>query len=294
MADNQFQVEAVISANSEQFTDAMQALISATNEAADALRSKLVGSSEEAGEAIDGLKGKAEEANEGFAASFGEMRETVMHLAETFAVFEGIDILKEQISQSLEFGENMQRLSVETGATTQFLQELGFAATVTGSNVQALTMAAGQLTRAYAEIQAGGGSPQLLAALKNSGINPSQLSSMQSGITAVSEAIQQMGASSAQARDLVLQLFGRQGLQYLPMLANFQELSEQANKLGVVLGGQLIGQLDQAKESLNTLGAVVDADKNRFVAALSPAIEGAAKVLTDLEPRLGRSNRAKA
>jgi hypothetical protein len=288
MADD-FNLQAVISADSSQFNSAMSGLVAATQEASQALRSQLVGGSEAAGEAVESLHAKSAEASASIAESFSSIRESVMHAVEAFGVLEGVRMLKEQVAGALEFGESMQKLSVETGATTSFLQTLKFAADATGTSFEGVEAAARRLTQVYSTLRAGGGSPQLLGALSSAHINVSQLANIQTGFEAISHAVQQFGVQSEIARGLVVQLLGRQGLDFLPILSQFDELKQKAADLHIVLPPEMLESLNRGSEALNVLGAVIRSDAEQLLSGLAPSIAQTANNLTQMFAEASRS-----
>jgi hypothetical protein len=67
-------------------------------------------------------------------------RETALHLAEAFGVFEAGKKLVEMAHESMELGEELVNLNAQTGISTDHLQVLDLAVQATGASMDRLAL----------------------------------------------------------------------------------------------------------------------------------------------------------
>ncbi|MBE3602171.1 hypothetical protein IMX07_00870 [bacterium] len=286
MADQQFALEAIIGAQTEQMESALSRLVTAINDTSTALESKLGAAAQKAGASLDKIQENAEAGGQGVAEAFDKMREGAMHFIEVLGVIEGLRWAKETIGEALEAGEALRNLSLETGISTQHIQELQFAAAATGASTDQLVMFTQRLTRAYIQLQTSSSQTGLAAVLQSAGLRPADLQDSYTALLKISDAINRMGESSARSRELLTELGGRSAAQLAPAIAKFEEFSAQAQQMGLILNDQTIAALEHAQEQFNILGFVINVDKERLAAAFAPALQVVAQLLTDLAERV--------
>lgn len=228
---------------------------------------------------------KVKEANK----QLSELKETVKRAAEALVLFEAVRFGKEAISSSLELGEHLRNLALQTGISTKHLQELQYAAAATGQDMDRLVLASQQLSRAYRQLQNPNGAPQVSAALNVFGLRPSDLQDTYGTLVKISDAMQRVGANGVAVRAALGELFGqRSGARLTPLLANFRELRDEFQKSGLLISDESLNKLEETKKSFNVLGFVWQQDKAILTAELTPALFAFAKIFTVIGEQIAK------
>ena len=187
-----------------------------------------------------------------------ELRETLVKLGEAWLVFKGIEFGKELIFGSLELGEKLKNLSIQTGISRQNLQSLQFAAAATGVSFDRITLASIQLSRAYRQLSTANGSPQIQAGLNVFGLKKSDQQNTYGTLLKIGDALNKTGGilSTSQRAGLSSLLGARSGTQLVPAIENLRELSAELQKSGLVLSEDQLNKLETVNEAYNKLGFV--------------------------------------
>src|SRR5712664_1082360 len=171
-------------AQDEDLRNALNALATSASQ----LGERLSGSSPPAAEQVAVATHKAAEEATGLRERVDGLSESIRHAIEFLAVYEGLRFFKEAITGSLELGEKLKNMNIETGISTEHLQVLQYAAAATGAEFERLTMFVTQLrSRAAAGGGAAGGA---LAAL---GLTPADLNDSYGALLKIGDAINRLG-----------------------------------------------------------------------------------------------------
>ena len=140
-----------------------------------------------------------------------------------------------------EYAEGLELASQRTGATTEKLAELGYAATTVGASSETMQRALQLLSRNMQSVTDDGG--PLNQAFKAIGLSAQQVKEM-----SPEEVLERMAVVFSSTQDgasktaLAMQLLGRNGAELIPLLnkgaAGLDELGERAKQLGLVLSGE--------------------------------------------------------
>ena len=137
-------------------------------------------------------------------------------------------------------GAGLQDVADRTGASTEALSQLRYAAEQSGSNLEAVEK--GMRKLGDVTTQAAGGSKSAAAALDSVGLSASQLMSMsvEDRFLAVAEGISKIEDPAAQA-SVAMDLLGKSGADLVPMMADgakgIADLMAEADKLGMTITG---------------------------------------------------------
>ena len=203
--------------------------------------------------------------------------ESLKHGLELLGAAEALKGLKEMVNHTVEAAVGAKRLGQEIGFSTQSIQELGYAASVSGSSAEAMAGAMGHLSRGMQEAKSKGSGPLIeglqamhlsFDAIRNKtpeqtfSILVDRLSKMPDGFK-----------KTAAAADL----FGREaGPQLIPFInkgiAGIGELRDEAEDLGVVLGDDGVEQAEKFEEGQKRLGGTLTGIKNQIVSGLLPVL----------------------
>ena len=127
-----------------------------------------------------------------------------------------------------------------SGASTEALSQLRYAAEQSGSNLEAVEK--GMRKLGDVTTQAAGGSKSAAAALESVGLSASQLMSMsvEDRFLAVAEGISKIEDPATQA-SVAMDLLGKSGADLVPMMADgakgIADLMAEADKLGMTITG---------------------------------------------------------
>jgi hypothetical protein len=226
-------------------------------------------------ERIKETTSEAKESLEGFAHSITGVQKTFALLAEVAT----LGFIGEQvIDLGKEFGEFAEQTEIagqKTGLSTGVIQELGFAAKMTGTSAESMNQSMARLSRTMANAQQG--SVQAEAAFKSVGLSAEQLADMPLdqvlGKVADAFAASEDGAAKAA---IAMQLFGRGGSDMIPLLnkgsEGIDELRAKAEELGVVMGGEDVEAGVKLNEQLKEMDAQMTAVKQRAGSDLAPSL----------------------
>ena len=137
-------------------------------------------------------------------------------------------------------GAGLQDVADRTGASTEALSQLRYAAEQSGSNLEAVEK--GMRKLGDVTTQAANGSKSAAAALESVGLSASQLMSMsvEDRFLAVAEGISKIEDPAAQA-SVAMDLLGKSGADLVPMMADgakgIADLMAEADKLGMTITG---------------------------------------------------------
>jgi len=183
-------------------------------------------------------------------------------------------------------GEDIANMADKTGLTTKEVQQLGYAAKLTGSNMSGLDISVKKMQRTLVDARTGGKAAQ--DAFRQLGLSWEDLSKMSVGdqFKAIADALGKV-KDEATRTDLAVTIFGKNGTTMLPMfIEGVTKLSDAFDKLG---GGMSDADLEKAKAAqraienletawnqlLNTLtGAATGKQGAEFITSLTEALVG--------------------
>jgi predicted nucleic acid-binding Zn-ribbon protein len=148
----------------------------------------------------------------------------------------------------IDLGGEISDLARQTGLSTDAVQEFKFAADQTGSSIDAIAASVSRLNKGLVE-----GDRGTARALEVLNLSFAELRALrpEDAFTRVAEAIRDVPDPMRQSH-LALQLFGRAGAELLPAIkAGFQDLRDEANRLGVVLSEDSVEALDEFGDKLD-------------------------------------------
>lgn len=192
------------------------------------------------------------------------------------------DLTTEFIDSAREVEDWSQRL----GESEENVQRLRFAAEVTGTDLDTFADGIQTLEENLGEFVSLGTGPATdsLGRLGLAAADLERLSTPTQRLELLAEAISEV-PTRAEQTSIALEIFGGAGERLLPLLVQgaegFRGLSERADELGVVLGGDAIRETDRLGRSLTELEAILDAAFGRLLVAAIPAIEDVVERISD-------------
>jgi len=162
------------------------------------------------------------------------------------------------------------KLAQRTGIAVEALQGFQVAADLSG--VQNLESAVQRLTISLGDAAAGVKEPR--QALEQLGLNFEEINALapEDQFRAVAAAFGDVG-SQAERAAIAADLFGRSGVELLPLFAsNLAAIEERAANLGIVLSGDQTAAIEQMNDALTLVGATFDGIIGQVTANLAPIV----------------------
>lgn len=174
-------------------------------------------------------------------------------------------------------GDAIHKMGIRTGATAEFLSEMGFAAEQSGTNIDQLGNALFRMNRRVANATTGTG--PAVRALEELGISAEQLNqlSTEDRFLALSDALSSMD-DQTRAAQLGFEIFGDSFKQLQPLINEGSEgigaLRQQAAELGITMTTEDANGAAAFGDALNRLAKVGKSVFMQIGAAMAPVLEG--------------------
>ncbi|HTV07806.1 MAG TPA: hypothetical protein VMD97_02020 [Candidatus Aquilonibacter sp.] len=226
----------------------------------------------------------------GTGEGFGELGERIKRSIEYMGIYFGaheiVDGLKDLVTTSLEFGEQIERASKSTGLAIGTLSTLHYAAAVTGGDFDTMTKAVSRMDRTIA--QATQGNVQASAYIKSLGLDAKQLASDVNGPeVAFRRLAQLLGQTSSPVRrtELASGVLGqRAGADQIATLVevgnHWDEFTEKAKAAGVYLDNAQAETLEATNQRLEDLKQRILGASLAFTEGLIPGLNQMMSVIS--------------
>ena len=203
--------------------------------------------------------------------------ESLKHGLEILGAAEALKGLKEMVDHTVEAAVGAKRLGQQIGFSTEAVQQLGYAASVSGSSAEQMAAAMGHLSRGMEEARTKGTGPLIdglqamhlsFSAIK--GQSPEKtFEILIDHLSKMPDGFKKSGAAA--------DIFGREaGPQLIPFINKgidgIAALRKEADELGVVMGDEGVEQAEKFEEGQKRLGATLTGIKNQIVTALLPTL----------------------
>jgi hypothetical protein len=171
------------------------------------------------------------------------------------------------------------------GLTTDALQELNYAAQLSGVSSDVLQSSLGKLSKNLGDASMGGSAAS--AAFDKLGLSGSNLSSM-SLDAALGQIANKISAieNPAQRAAIATELFGRSGLKMVNMLAQgekgLQAMAAEARSMGVIIDRDVIANAAEAADKLDAMSMVISSNLSQSLINLGPFLIAAAQNIATL------------
>ena len=196
------------------------------------------------------------------------------------------------VKRSIDAADAIAKTADAIGISTDALQELRFAADLSGVSVESLDKALKFATKAIGELCTRTSS-ELTTALKDFDAqllrNIRSAGSVEEAIELVFRGMGEMEDATKKAA-LAKSVFGRAGIDLVNIVRGeagaLEEMRQQARDLGIVLDEELLRNAEKAKDQLTVLGTVLSANLNKAILEHADAIGDLADRFTDSLPTL--------
>jgi hypothetical protein len=234
----------------------------------------------EVNEQLRAHKVVAEEA----AISLASLQEYAKRGLELAGISLTVDAIKEWIASTTEAAEHTERLSAQLGASTTEIQEIGGAAKLTGTDVDAMAVQLERLQLGLAK--SASATAPARAGLRALGIDAEQFKqlSIPQQFEELAEAVSHFADGAT--KTAAVQALGRSFVEMLPLLDKgkdgFRELEDEVRAAGGVLSSQMVASLAHTREDLSLLGIAIGGASARFLTFINGPLDAAINGLTRL------------
>ncbi len=196
------------------------------------------------------------------------------------------------VKRSIDAADSIAKTADAIGISTDALQELRFAADLSGVSVESLDKALKFATKAIGELRTRTSS-ELTTALKNFDAqllrNIESAGSVEEAINLVFRRMGEMEDATQKAA-LAKSVFGRAGIDLVNIVRGeagaLEEMRQHARDLGIVLDEELLRNAEKTKDQLTVLGTVLSANLNKAILEHADAIGDLAEQFTEALPTL--------
>ena len=192
------------------------------------------------------------------------------------------------------YGDKFGKMATRTGIGAEALQELAYAAEITGTNIDSLSQALFRARRRIGNMAIGGGGPAARA-LEKLGLNAKELSKEQPEkqffkLVAALKAVK----NEAERNQLAFEIFGDNFRDIQPLIDSgadsIDAMRDRAQRLGLVLSGREIKQAEALTDAFFELGQVLKITVVKIGAALGPTLipllKGLAEGIADITKKI--------
>lgn len=187
----------------------------------------------------------------------------------------------------INYGDELSKLSIKTGASVEALSQLKYAADLSDVSLDQLGNAFKFMSKAVAEAESGTGAAA--KAFDGLNINYEAFKNLkpEDQFTVVAEKLSGVKDASEKTQ-LAMALFGRAGVDMLPMLndgaAGLEKLRGEADSLGLTMTTDSAKAMEAFNDSMTTLGAAVMGAVQKIVVDFAPALVSITQWLGDIVP----------
>lgn len=174
-------------------------------------------------------------------------------------------LVVKMVKDAVDFGKAIDQMVAKSGTTTEWIQKFGYAATQTGGSVEKLSAALFSLRRSMSD--AVGGSAADLRAFESLGLS---MQDLRDGNTAeiferIAKAVRESGAGVDKV-NAAAKVLGEGSAEVIAGMAKgYEELTREAERLGVVVDNQTIQSINRLDKGLGMLGAKIKSVTAEFV-----------------------------
>lgn len=201
---------------------------------------------------------------------------SVAHAIEAFISFEAVKHVAEFVEQTVDAAVAAKRLGERVGISAEAVQELGYAANISGASAEDMQVSLQFLARGLEELRTKGTGPAA-DGLQELGLHFSAIKgkSPDQVLAVLADQFAKMPDGTKKTA-VAMDLFGRSGTTLIPLLnkgsKGIKELREEAEKMGVVIGESGIKRSEEFERTQKRLHATLEGLRNQVVTALLPGL----------------------
>ena len=182
--------------------------------------------------------------------------------------------------KSIDNMDTLAKQSQMAGVTTESLSALAYAADLAGVSQDTLVTSMARLSKGMSDAAMDTG--EALKGFQALNIDYKNIQSTDDALLQISERFSQL-ADGTNKTAIAISLFGRSGAQLIPLLnggaEGFEKLKQEAEKLGLVIGGDTTKSAEQFNDSLTQLGSIFTGLGNEIATATLPLLNSITQAL---------------
>lgn len=190
----------------------------------------------------------------------------------------------------IDYGDSLQKMSQKTGVSVEALSQLKYAADLSDVSIAQLETAFKFMNKAVAEAESGTGAAAKAFAALNINYDVFKQLKPEDQFTVVAEKLTSVRDASEKTQ-LAMTLFGRSGLDMLPMLADgaagLEKMRGAADDMGLTMSSDSAKAMETFNDAMTTLGAAVTGAVQRIIVDFVPALVAITDWLGDIIPAAG-------
>ncbi|MCA9287154.1 MAG: hypothetical protein KDA05_01130 [Phycisphaerales bacterium] len=182
-----------------------------------------------------------------------------------------------------EMGDVLDKMSIRTGVSVEALSELGYAAELSGADLEALEAGVRIMQRTLGE--AAQGTSTAVEALDRLGLSAAQLAGLspEQQFKVLADRISKVSDPTLRAA-IAMEVFGKAGTKLLPLMADgaagIEAMQEEARRLGLTVSTETARDAAQLNDALGTLWKVLKQGVFTIGGALAPLLKDIAERIT--------------
>lgn len=241
----------------------------------------------EAGAKVEELGAKTKAAAAKTTTAWSGALDVIKRFAGPIGVGAAILGIKRMLSSVIDFGDKIGKMSKATGISTELLSGLGFAAERSGASFEGATRGVRNLLRRMQDVK--DGLIEGRRAFDEIGVSvqdsSGQMRDVEDVMLDVADRFKTMTSETERAA-LAQEIFGRAGLELVPLLREGREgiekLTARAQELGIVLDQEAAQKAEDAKDAMTDFGTALRGLSIRLTADVLPPLTKVTNALADL------------
>lgn len=228
---------------------------------------------------------KANVVSEAIIGGFKAMGQAISSIAKGLA---------DTVTDTVQWADDLATLSVQTGITTDRLQEMEYMSNLVDVDVTTITGSLAKMTRNMSNAAEGTG--DAAEAFEKLGINVADGDgNLRDAREVFYEVVDALGGmENATERDAAaMQIFGRSAQELNPLISagseTLEEYAAEAHEVGYVIDEEMLGSMLDTSDALDRIQKAAEGTKRRLVAAFAPTIANALERLTPSLVEMGES-----
>lgn len=234
-------------------------------------------------------EGSGKDLRDSLSDSFGKIKTAAKAFLGAAIFKEIVDEIRSVVSETAAMGDQIDKQSQVLGLSRKAYQEWDYILSQNGASIESMSASMRTLNKVF--LDAKEGNKEANDAFAQLGISVHELDQMnpEEQFEALVKAFQKLPAG-AQKSALAVKIFGRGGMQLLPLLNNsaesIDELKKKAEELGLIMGDDAVDASVEYTDAMDTLKRTLNAFKYSLGSKLLPSLTEGITKLTNYAGKL--------
>ena len=223
------------------------------------------------------------------SGTFGKIKKVVVGALSVAAIKKGIDSVINLANEVSNAGDKIDKQSQALGLSRKAYQEWDYILGQNGASIDSLGVSMKTLNSLV--LNAADGSKEAKNAFSKLGVNIHEIKKLspEDQFEAVVRAFQKMPAGAKKSA-LAVQMFGRNGMELLPLLnqseTSIDELRQRAEELGIIMSDDAVDASVAYNDAMDDLNRTFTGLKNTFGAKLLPTFTSGVQKITNYAAKI--------